>query len=294
MAMLGAYGGHVGARPLGLPVGLQLYPLNAELEADFDGTLRKIAEIGYRVVELPSFYGRAPKDLKRSLKSAGLDCISVGVLPTPLIPGLMDLETRAEEIFGASRELGLEYVVCLIPPLLEGRWTADRFREPDPFGSVLSSYTAADWREAGKFLNKVGGQAKKAGLRLAFHNHGWEFQKVGESTGFDLLMESTDPAVVEFEMDCAFVAARGFNPAQYLTKYADRISLLHIKDVASLSNTSVQTVAVGDGIIDWSQVFRSARVAGIRQYFVELEPPFIQPVFETLRKSYRYVDGLDI
>ncbi len=73
--------------PLGLPVGVQLYPVSDELGKDFDGTLRRVAEIGYTIVELPSFYGRKPVDLRRSLDAAGLKCISGGVFANPMGAG---------------------------------------------------------------------------------------------------------------------------------------------------------------------------------------------------------------
>ncbi len=264
--------------------GLELYPLGEELEKDFDGTLRKVAEMGYRHVELPTFYNRAAKELKQSLSSAGLSCISAGALPNPFLSPMPSLQTHADQIFDAHNELGVTYVVCLLPPL-------PARKRAGPFERVFETFTSADWSEAAQFLNEVGRKARNQGLRLAHHNHHFELLPVDGTTGFEIMMKETDPAYVEFEMDCAFVAAMGFDPAEKLRRHKDRIPLLHLKDIEArkVADKALQTVAVGQGIIDWKPVFEEMKKSNVRQYYVELEPPFTKPVLQSLEESYRYV-----
>lgn len=282
--------------PLGLPVGLELYPLNDALSRDFDGTLAKVAEIGYRRVELPSFYGRTPDQLRASLHAAGLDCISAGALPNPFAPGMPCLETHAEQIFAVFAALGLTYAVCLLPPIPKAMRTEEALKRPDPFTTLYTEFTPDTWRQAAQFLNDMGARAKKAGLQLAYHNHDMEFAVRDGRIGYDVLLAETDPDLVTFEMDCAFVAARGFDPARYINAHPARIALLHIKDIVKrvAGPGDPQTVAVGRGIIDWAAVFKAAKGAHVMQYFVEMDPPFQQPIFQSLRESYDYLVGLKV
>lgn len=269
---------------LNMPVGLELYPLLAELGKDPDGTLRKVAEIGFQRVELPGLSGAKPQDTRERLTQAGLSCISAGTLPNPVVPGMASLETQAERIFAEFRELGLTYIVNLLPPLAASR------RSGPPM-AAFDAMTVEHWREAAVFLNEMGRKARDHGLRLAHHNHHWEFAPVGQWSGFDILLRETDPAYVEFEMDCAWVAAMGVDPAETLQRHRDRIPLLHLKDIEArrVPGQLMQTVAVGQGIIDWRQVFSAMRGSRIKQYYIELDPPFKKPVFESLEDSYRYV-----
>jgi sugar phosphate isomerase/epimerase len=282
------------AAPLGLPVGVQLYPVSDELGRDFDGTLRRVAEIGYTIVELPSFYGRKPVDLRRSLDAAGLKCISGGVFANPMGAGEQSLETHAAQIFDDFRALGLTHAVCIMPPLPQRMLGA----RPASVEEAFASFTADDWREAGAFLNKAGAEAGKAGLQLAYHNHGWEFQPAdGAETGFDMLAASTDPSLVQFELDCGWVASQGVDAATTVRKYSQRITLMHIKDIARRpqGGERLRTVAVGKGMIDWPALFKTAEGSRLRQYFVELEPPFDAPaVWQLLRESHDYLQDLKV
>lgn len=285
----GAYGA-----PLGLPIGVQLYPLSDDLDKDFDGTLRKVAEIGYTVVELPSFYGRKPADLRRSLDAAGLKCISGGVFANPMGPGEPSLETHAAQIFDDFRALGLTHAVCIMPPLPQ-RMLAAR---PASVEEVFASFTADDWREAGAFLNEAGAEARKAGLQLVYHNHAWEFRPAdGGEMGYDILAASMDTSLVQFELDCGWVASQGVDAAAYVRKYSQRITFLHIKDLARRpqSGERLRTVAVGKGMIDWPALFKAAQETPLLQYYVELEPPFdAPPAWQLLRESHDYLQGLKV
>lgn len=295
IAAMASQGGALAA-PLGLPVGLELYPLNAELAKDFEGTLQKVAQIGYREVELPTFYGHKPSELKAILSKVGLNSISGGVLPNPLAPGMPSLETHVDELCRDFNELGLTYMVSLLPPTPKEKWTPEAAAQPNPMDWVFSKYTTDDWRRAAEFLNAAGEKVKAHGLQLLHHNHDMEFSRVGEGVGYDVLLKETDPSVVNFELDCAFPTARGYDAAEYIRKHATRIKLLHIKDIARREETrfKIQTVAVGAGIVDWKPIFQAAKAAKIRQYYVEMEPPFQKPILESLKDSYDYVSKLKV
>lgn len=266
----------------GMLPGLELYPLNEELSKDFEGTLRKVVEMGFRKVEFPSFYGKTSAQIRATLDTLGLQCPSAGALPNPLAPGMPSLETHADAIFSAFATLGAKHCIVLLPPLRPGV----KFEE-----KLLDSMGADAWKAGADLLNGWGAIARKHGMRLAYHNHYWEFATIGKSNGFELLIANTDPALVDIEMDCAFVAATGHDPAALLRKHRDRIKYLHLKDIATLKQPGKQidTIAVGQGIIDWKPVFAEMHRSAIEQYYVELEPPFKQPVFTQLADSLRFV-----
>jgi len=295
MAMIGT-GALMAAVPVGglaatsdrlaaIKPGLELYPLGAELVKDFDGTIGKVAAMGFREVEVPSFYGKTSTQVRAALQKAGLGCISAGALPNPLAPNMPSLETHADIIFDAFAKFGARYCVNLLPPLRPGTKIG---------GDTFDKMTADDWHVAAGLLNDLGTKAARHGLRFAYHNHFWEFLPQGDTNGFEILLRETDPRLVDFEMDCAFVAAMGGDPAKELRDHRARIKLLHIKDIQArkVRGKDLQTVAVGQGIIDWKPVFAEMRNSNIDQYFIELEPPFVKPVYTALEESLHFVTGL--
>ncbi len=272
-------------RLTGMKPGLELYPLGEELVKDFDGTIQKVAAMGFREVEAPSFYGKTPEQVRAALNNAGLGCISVGALPNPLAPQMPSLETHGDVIFEGFAKFGARYCVNLLPPLRPGTKMA---------AETFDKLNADDWRFAAGFLNDLGAKAIKHGLRFAYHNHFWEFLPQGDTNGFEILMRETDPDLVDFEMDCAYVACMGGDPAKELRDHRARIKLLHIKDIRALKEPGkdLQTIAAGQGIIDWKPVFAEMRKSKIDQYYIELEPPFVKPVYTELEESLNFVKGL--
>jgi sugar phosphate isomerase/epimerase len=266
------------AGAFGFPVGLQLYTVKAELEKDFEGTLRAVARIGYRQVELPSYFGRTPKELRAALNAAGLTCQSgmFFIKSAAQTPNLLDDPQRCIDFAGA---LGLKYIVT--PILYSLR----------PFETL----TLDDFRHSAELLNRIGEQIRKAGFQYAYHNHNIEFRKFGETTGYDELLRLTDPKLVTMELDCGWVAAAGQDPTRYLVEYPGRFSLLHVKDLkADTPNTAMKmtSVEVGNGIVDWRKVLDVAHDAGVKAGFVEQEAPFVRPALESARLSYEFLKRL--
>lgn len=258
------------ADPLGKPIGLQLYTVGQQLKDDFDGTLKKVAALGYRVVETAGLFGRKPAEVKKSLDDAGLKCLSMHIWS----PG------GIQETVPYAKELGAKYVVSSA--------TLPR-RE---------SVSLDDYKTMAEHCNQLGQQAKQAGLQFAYHNHNFEFKPLDGGTGYDELIKSTDPELVKFELDCGWMAAAGHNPAEYLSKYPDRYRMLHIKDFKptpqpsySLAREERPTPAeLGRGHIDYKPIFAAAAKSQVEQYFVEQEPPFTEmPALEAIKVDYDYL-----
>ena len=286
--------GHVGT----LPIGTQLYTVDAELKQDFEGTLRKVAAIGYREVELPGFYGRSAGDMRRALRSAGLHCESAHVPQRPWDAGSFGLATDLEAVVRYAHELGLRYVVCPMPWLLHTN-TMPAFDQsvPGAFAKALySGATREDWLQFAEFLNKTGARMRRAGLKFAYHNHNIEFREFAGQRAYDLLLEHTDPALVDFEMDAGWITAGGGDALTYLKRHPRRYRLMHVKDVkkSQQANTEliIEGTEVGKGTIDWRAVLKQAEAGGLRHLYVELDPPYAIPALDSIRISRDYLNQL--
>ncbi|MDG2520770.1 sugar phosphate isomerase/epimerase [Caulobacter segnis] len=263
------------------PLGVQLWTAHAQLAADFEATLRSIAEIGYRRVEAAGLHGRTPDTFRKALEAAGLSCDSAHV-------SMPDLRDDPDRAICVARDLGARYLVCSSPapvrPLQKGiDWNT----------ALARAMTLDDWKHNADLLNRFGARAAKAGLRLGYHNHLAEAGLYEGVRAYDLLLERTQPDLVCMQLDVAWAAAGGLDPVTLLQKHGARIALLHLKDLAVKQDPgrSLTTVELGRGTIDWSAVIPAAKAAGVRAAFVEQEAPFARPVLESLRISRDFLSG---
>jgi sugar phosphate isomerase/epimerase len=225
-------------------------------------------------------------DLRKVLSDCGLTAPSMHA-------SMADLQTGLNERIDYATTLGTRYLVCSFP------WTADsRFRESPGKAvvSLASGITLDDWKWNAEQLNKIAAVAAKSGLRCGYHNHNMEFRSYDGVVAYDELLRLTDPALVTMEMDLAWVYTAGVDPVKYLKKHADRISLLHVKEVRKDLRTMVdrvqaQTTEVGSGKIDWKHVFKAMEPGRIAHYFVEQEN-FDRPPLEAVKISFDYLKGL--
>lgn len=268
------------ASPLGLPLGLQLYSVREQLPKDYDGVLHKIAALGFREVEAAGFFNRPPESVKQSMTSAGLKCVS-GHYPWQLLSAHLD------EILDFHNKLGVEYVICAFP----GHKTPVEAKQARIFNMD-------DWRWNAEQFNKVGARVKAAGHKFGYHNHTMEFAKQGDVVPFDELIRLTDPALVTFEMDCGWVTVGGGDPVAYLKKYADRISMLHVKDFKHAATPGhpeerPPAAELGRGVADYHAIFKAVKPGKIKHYFVEQEE-FDMPWDEALKIDADYMKALKV
>jgi sugar phosphate isomerase/epimerase len=258
---------------LGLPLGLQLYSVREFLPKDYDGTLRQLGAMGYRDVEAAGFYGHSAADVKLAMTRAGLRCVSahysLEVLQSP------------DEILKFGRELGLSYIICSSPLL----------RDPSKAKGLgwvagLETMSVDDWKWNADQLNGIGEKVRGEGMEFGYHNHFVEFHEHNGVLPYDLLLQQTDPKLVTMEMDCGWVAIGGKRPEDYLTKYPERYSMLHIKEF-KLEGWKPGEVPVstemGRGSIDYASIFAAAKKARIRHIFVEQEAFPDMPAMEALK-----------
>ena len=276
------------ANPLGKPIGLELYTVGAELEKDYDGTLKRIAATGYKEVETGVSPTRKAEDVKKSLQSAGLDCHSLHM-------GFGGME----EAVPYAHSLGAKYVISSV--------TLPKDPEPGKVDfkvilAQLSSLTEDDFKKIAARTNEMGAKAKAAGLQFGYHNHNFEFKPLaGGKIGYDIILAETDPSLVKFELDCGWMAAAGHDPVAYLRKYPSRYSLLHIKDFHPTEKPSVgldeserpKPAELGRGHIDYKPIFAAAAKTEVELYYVEQEPPFVTtPAMEAIKIDYDYLHAM--
>jgi len=243
-------------------VGLQLYTVRDLMKADLPGTLRKVAQIGYKEVEFAGYFGRSPAQIRALLKQNGLTSPSSHI-------GLDILEKDPVKAFADAKAIGHQWAtVPYIPE--ERRKTVD------------------DWNRIIDLLNRLGPQAKAAGLRLAYHNHDFEIRPVNGVRPLDMMLDKTDPSLVDFEMDLYWVVFGGGDPIDFFNRHPKRFAMVHVKDSAGPPDNKM--VDVGKGTIDFPKIFAQSDKAGIKHYFVEHDQP-ADPI-ATIRNSYQYLHAL--
>ena len=260
------------ANPLGKPIGLQLYTLRDQLQQDMLGTIKQVATIGYKEVEIYDIYGKTPAEFAKILKDDGLVAPS-GHYMTRHLKGNWEKEIEN------AKAIGLKYMVnAILDP--EERKTFD------------------DYKRLAELFNKAGEQTQKAGIQYCYHNHNFEFKKYGDTTAYDYLLKTLDPQLVKFEMDCFWVTHAGQDPVALMQKHPGRFPLLHIKDMVDKPAPIQEFDAklglfapVGHGTIEWKRIFKAAPTGGMKHFFVE-QDYCEQPPLEAVKMSYEFLHGL--
>ncbi|HMI46513.1 MAG TPA: sugar phosphate isomerase/epimerase [Gemmatimonadaceae bacterium] len=243
-------------------VGLQLYTVRDLMKADLPGTLRKVARIGYKEVEFAGYFGRSPAQIRALLKQNGLTSPSSHI-------GLDILEKDPVKAFADAKAIGHQWAT--VP------WLPEERRK-----------TVDDWNRIIDLLNRLGPQAKAAGLRLAYHNHDFEIRPVNGVRPLDMMLDKTDPSLVDFEMDLYWVVFGGGDPIDFFNRHPKRFAMVHVKDSAGPPDNKM--VDVGKGTIDFPKIFAQSDKAGIKHYFVEHDQP-ADPI-ATIRNSYQYLHAV--
>ena len=282
MGSVKTFAAGTGAGPLGRAIGLQLYTVREQANKDLPGTLKKLQAIGYREVETAGFYGKSGKEMRKLLADHGMTAPSAH-------SSMGEIQKDMQKLVDGAAEVGAKYLICAFPGLPPGVSLSSG-------AAIASGITLDHWKWNAEQLNKLGEVAKKAGVKAGYHNHNMEFRSYDGVVAFDELLKQTDPALVTIELDIAWVVTAGLDPVTYLKKYADRISMLHVKDVRKDAVTTAtelksQTVEVGSGKVDWKRVFAACDPKHLKHYFVEQEN-FTGSPLDAVRDSYRYLSTL--
>jgi len=279
-------------------LGIQLYTLRDQLSQDVRSTIAKVAEAGYEQVETyytyegpaSSFWGLSTQEFKALLQQHNLATPSGHYQLNDYLTKGNGNDSALKAQLDIAAAAGQSYFTVPIPPL----YLWDKYPVP-----------VDDYKFIAAQLNKAGELAKASNLKMAYHNHFWEFRKLpdGQSTAYDILLNETDPALVYFELDLFWAEKAGHRPDELFNKAKGRFPMWHVKDMDKTASASVpDTVGVriedieneikfaevGSGSINFRDIFAHAATAGVQYLFVEQDRITIDP-FESIRKSAAYV-----
>jgi sugar phosphate isomerase/epimerase len=261
-------------------VGVQLYTVRTDLQKDFDGTLAKVAGIGYKEVEFAGYFGRTPQQVKETLQRCGL------VSPSAHLDyATVSNPDKWKQALDDAATIGQTFLV--------NPWIDPSMRN-DP----------GVWKRIADTYNTAGAAARAHGIQFCYHNHNFEFYSSPGADGrqpFDVLLESCDPTLVKMELDLCWISAAGKDPLTYFSRYPGRFPLVHLKGLrkvpaASATPVPIETVLpdvtdVGhDDVVDWKRILAKSQQAGIEHYFVEHDMP--KDPFASLKASYDYISQL--
>lgn len=277
-------------------IGIQLYTLGEEVAADFEGTLRQVADIGYGEVELPHFYQMEPERLARSIADAGLTCPSLHVPLATAWPGMPTLQD-AELILKGAAALGVSNIVVPIFPFPDrlAQTVGQGKRGPEMISDIAQRMTISDWQKIAEELNEKAAMLAPHGLKLSYHNHNPEFVKLPDGrTAFDVLLDETDPLLVGIELDVGWVAAAGLDPVAMVERNASRIDQVHLRDLTPTEpNTAIRMnpADLGQGVMDWKNLLPALRRAGCQHFYLEQEAPFPGSRMDSARVGFNFLQS---
>lgn len=245
------------------PVAVQPYTIRDELAKDYAGALERVAQIGYKGIEL----GRPPEGMSVAQQKELLDRLGLKVVGTHA--GFNTLDFNPDEIVEYLEEVD------------GGKFVAISLRF-DSKNAVL---------EKAKRMNDIGDKFQKRGITFLYHNHNWEFVKFDGEYALDILLRETDPALVQTELDTYWIKRGGLDPVEYLSKWKGRAPLLHIKDMEAGEEQFF--AEIGEGILDFPAIANVAEEIGVQWMIVEQDQTRRDP-FTSLQISYNNLKKLGL
>ncbi|MEO8955623.1 MAG: sugar phosphate isomerase/epimerase [Ktedonobacteraceae bacterium] len=239
-----------------LQVALQLYTVRDETKLDFAGTLRRVAQIGYAGVEFAGYGNLSSPEMSALLAETKLKAASTHLALAALEGPQLSASLQY------CQDIGCSFIV--LPSLPKESRTPEGIKALAPR------------------LNAIGRQCQQHGITFAYHNHDFEFAKVDGLYLLDYLLQATDPSSLKIELDIYWAAYAGVDPVSYLQALADRVVLVHLKDMAPDRSMT----EVGKGILNMQQICTFAQARGLWG-IVEHDHPHI-PSLESARTSFEY------
>lgn len=243
-----------------MKIGLQLYTVREELAQDFEGTIRKVAELGYEGVEFFHYFDRSAEQVKALLDETGLVAIGAHRPYTELL---------------ANGEAEIDYLLSI--------------GSRNVIVPYLSEEQRADWDAVTDNLKKLGKQCADKGAVLLYHNHEFELtEKKDGQPAFDLMYGTVPAELLQVEMDTCWVYYGGYDPVEYLGRYAGRTPLIHLKDMKTREDGSAETVVLGEGVVDLKSIITASEQAGTEWAIVEQDECARDPL-ESIADSMKWL-----
>jgi len=246
-------------------IGVQLYSVRTEMLADPIGTLKKLGQIGYKEIESArsvkgNYYGLQPKEVRKVLGDLGMTLRS----------GHVHIDDAWQQSVDAAAEAGQEYLICSTMP--------------------TTGQTVDNYQKVADMFSKAGEDCKKVNIVFGYHNHDYEFEKENGQVLYDVLLQKTDAALVQMELDLGWVIVTGNDPLAYFEKYPGRFPLWHLKDMDKAKKHSTE---FGKGQLDIKAMLANSKKSGMKHFFVEQEE-YTNNAFESLQQDYDYLMKLDV
>jgi sugar phosphate isomerase/epimerase len=248
-----------------IPLGFQSWSVRDMLAKDFASTLKTMADLGYKLVEMCSPKGYADSgfgslvnvktsDMRKTISDAGLNCPSCHF-------GLSELANDLEDRIQFAHDLGLTQMVC------------------SSFG-LPKTASLKDFQDSADKLNKAAEKIAAAGMQAGFHNHDFEFATIDGQLVYDALMSRLDPGLVKMQFQTSVINL-GYKASTYFKKYPGRFISSHLSDWTA----DKKEVPIGQGVIDWKDFFAAAQTGGVKNFFVEMG-------FDKFKDSATYIRQL--
>lgn len=240
-------------------LGFQSWTIKEELNSDLIGTCKKMAAYGYQEIEMcsPLGYidtGFAPlnkysgTELRTIIEDCGLKCTSSHFT-------LVELQDSFDNRLEWAHQMGMKQMI------LQSFWLPE------------GEQTIANYRKSADGLNILAEKTRAAGIQMGFHNHHMEFEKRDNELIYDALLDEFDHDLVKMQFQVA-VANIGYKAADYFRNYPGRFISAHLSDWNKEKDTQVP---IGKGIVDWADFFEAAKIGGVKNFFVEMDPENIEP-----------------
>ena len=241
-----------------MQIGAQFYTVRNQCQTleDFALTLRKVADIGYKTVQISGTCPYEAQWLREQLAINDLRCVLTHI-PVPKLTGETDKVIADHHVFGCEN-IGL------------GWWA---FNETDTYEKFMSTFP------------QVAEAIRAGGRYFMYHNHDQEFKRIGGKLILEKLAEEIPADVMGFTLDTFWVQAGGGDPAQWIANLAGRVPVIHLKDFAYGRKMAV----VGEGNINFDRVFNEAEKSGTKYLLVEQDDCNGEDPIECLRRSYEYL-----
>ena len=266
-------------------IGLQLFTFFNEIDNDVEGTLKKIAVVGYKEIESAfskkgGYYGMKPKEFAKFLKDIGMSWKSHHVLGAPFkmppgakmptgadgkpitIPPMRNLRDNMQELVDEAADGGVDYLVCANTPIT----------------------TMDEIKSSIEVLNKTDEACKKAKIGFAYHNHDAEFRAVEGQIPYELFLSQTK---MQMELDLAWATKGGKDPVELFKQNPGRFPLWHVKDLDAKREV---ILPVGEGTIDYKRIFDAASTSGMKHFFVEHDMP--KDAMASITSSFNYLSKM--
>lgn len=261
--------------------GVQLWSVRDDMKRDPVATLKALAGIGYKDIECGGgdhkegiFYGFERDEFKKIITDMGLSIRSGHIITGRLVPDQKrTMNNDFEALCQDFASLGARSIIC-------------------GYLDKTERISIDDYKRFAELLNKCGEMAKSYGLMLGHHNHDFEFLPMDGEIPYDVLLNGTDKSLVRFEMDLYWITKANVEYKKYFETHPGRFPIWHVKD---MDNTSERFFTeVGNGIIDWKEVFEYKELSGMEYFYVEQDEHRTYPPIKSMEVSHDYLAKLEV